>query len=175
MVIARALATLVMILPMLSATSAYAQIASTKPYASLFLIRSLDPADTPAIRTAMPLTAAVAAATPVAAAHETPVKGTPRGIQPSLYAGLVTLQALDTHSTLRAVDSGHVEQNPLMRWSVDHPVALVSMKAAASAATILVAERIRKRHPARAVAFMAVLNTAYALVVLHNYRVSAHH
>jgi hypothetical protein len=170
MAISRAFATLVVILPTLCATPAYAQIASTKPYASLFLIRSVDPADTPASLTPMPLTAAMIAAAP-AAAHETTIEGTPRGLQPALYAGLIALQALDAHSTLRAIDSGHVEQNPLMRWTVEHPVVLVSMKAAATAATILVAERIRKRHPGRAVVFMAAVNTAYALVVLHNYRV----
>ena len=174
MAIARALATLAVILPMLGAAPAYAQIASTKPYASLFLIRSVEPAGAPGTRNSFPLTTAANAAAPTAAAHEAPVKSTPRGLQTALYGGLIALQALDTHSTLRAVDSGHAEQNPLMRWSVEHPVALVSMKAAASAATILVAEQIRKRHPKRAVAFMAAVNTAYALIVVHNYRVPVH-
>jgi hypothetical protein len=175
MAISRALATLLVILPMLCATPAYAQIASTKPYASLFLIRSLDATGTPQGLKPLPLTAAVAAAAQtMTTAHEAPVAGTPRGLQPALYAGLITLQTLDAHSTLRAIDAGYVEQNPLMRWSIDHPVALVGLKAAASTATIFVAERIRKRHPMRAVAFMAAVNTAYAVVVLHNYRMPVH-
>jgi hypothetical protein len=172
MAISRALATLVVILPMLCATPAYAQIASTKPYASLFLIRSLETTEKRPSLESLPLTTALNAAASNATAHEPPIKGTPRGLQTALYGGLIALQALDTHSTLRAVDSGYVvEQNPLMRWTVEHPVALVSMKAAASAATILFAEKIRKRHPKRAVAFMAAVNTAYALIVVHNYRV----
>jgi hypothetical protein len=44
------------------------------------------------------------------------------------------------------------------------------MKAAATATTILVAEKIRKKHPWRAALFMTGVNTAYALVVAHNYR-----
>jgi hypothetical protein len=175
MAISRALATLVVILPMLCATPAYAQIASTKPYASLFLIRSLETTEKHPSLESLPLTTALnAAASNPTTVHEPPIKGTPRGLQTALYGGLIALQALDTHSTLRAVDSGYVEQNPLMRWTVEHPVALVSMKAAASAATILVAEKIRKRHPKRAVLFMAAVNTAYALVVLHNYRLPVH-
>jgi hypothetical protein len=171
MVISRALATLVVILPMLCATTAQAQIASTKPYASLFLIRSVDPIGQPGTKP-QPLPTAVASAQMMAATtHEPALEGTPRGLQPALYAGLITLQALDTHSTLRAVDAGYREQNPLVRWTVDHPLALVGLKAAASTATILVAERIRKRHPKRAVAFMAAVNAAYALVVVHNYSV----
>ena len=54
---------------------------------------------------------------------------------------------MDTHSTFRALDAGLVEANPLMRWAVAHPVAFVSIKAAATAGTILVAEKIRKKHP----------------------------
>src|SRR5262245_61017199 len=124
MAISRALATLVVILPLFCATPAYAQIASTKPYAALYLVGNLGPARPPTRVTNGPRAAAAAEA-PIALASETLVKDTPRGLQPALYGGLIALQALDTHSTLRAVDSGHVEQNPLMRWSVDHPVALV--------------------------------------------------
>ena len=83
---------------------------------------------------------------------------------------MLVLQGLDVHSTLRAIDAGHHEQNPLMRWTVSHPAAFISMKAAASAATIYVAEKIRKRHPKRALLFMAAVNSAYALIVVHNYK-----
>ena len=72
-----------------------------------------------------------------------------------------------------ALDAGMVESNPVMRWTTDHPVAFVSMKAAATATTILVAEKIRKKYPWRAALFMAGVNTAYALIVSHNYRATA--
>jgi hypothetical protein len=170
MAITRALATVVATLPILCASPAYAQIASTKPYAALFLVRSLDLAEGPALAQPGPLTTELKAASTTSVARPSEVKGTPAGLQPALYGGLIALQALDAHSTLRAVDAGFVEQNPLMRWTVERPAALVAMKAAASAATIAVAEVIRKRHPKRAVAFMAAVNSAYAVIVLHNYR-----
>ena len=66
--------------------------------------------------------------------------------------------------------AGDVESNSLMRWSLQHPVALVSMKASATAATVYVAEKIRKKHPKR-LPFMTAINAAYALLVVHNYRV----
>ena len=89
---------------------------------------------------------------------------------PALYAGNIALQVMDTHSTFRALNAGMVESNPVMQWTTDHPVAFVSMKAAATATTILVAEKIRKKYPWRAALFMAGVNTAYALIVSHNYR-----
>ena len=102
------------------------------------------------------------------------MKEMPRGVQPALYGGLIVLQGLDVHSTLRAIDAGYYEQNPLMRWTVAHPAAFISMKAAASAATIYMAEKIRKRHPKHAMLFMAAVNSAYALIVVHNYNVPIH-
>jgi hypothetical protein len=149
------------------ASTAFAQVPADKPYDSLFEIASSDqPA--PAIRASL-----VPAATQVPSAPIQPrldVKQTPRGLLPALYAGNVALQVMDTHSTFRALDAGLVESNPMMGWTTAHPVAFVSMKAAATATTILVAEKIRKKYPRRAALFMAGVNTAYAFVVMHNYR-----
>ena len=44
-----------------------------------------------------------------------------RGPLTSLYIGNVALQALDAHSTFRALDAGHAEGNPLMRWTTGIP------------------------------------------------------
>ena len=168
--------TLFVVMPMLMcAVPASAQIASTKPYASLFLVRDVDAVAVPEPATALPLVPALTADGQVAAIpRNPPVKEMPRGVQPALYGGLIVLQGLDVHSTLRAIDAGYSEQNPLMRWSVSHPAAFISMKAAASAATIYVAEKIRKRHPGRAMLFMTAVNSAYALIVVHNYSVPIH-
>ncbi len=164
--------TVFVVIPMLMyAVSASAQIASTKPYASLFLIRDVNSVDVPEAARALPLMSGLTAAGQVPVPRNPSVKGTPRGVQPALYGGMLVLQGLDVHSTLRAIDAGHSEQNPLMRWTVAHPAAFISMKAAASAATIYVAERIRKRHPKRALLFMAAVNSAYAFIVVHNYSV----
>ena len=168
--------TLFVVIPMLMcAVPASAQIASTTPYASLFLVRDVDAVAVPEAAGALPLMPALTAAGQLAAIpRNPPVKEMPRGVQPALYGGLVVLQGLDVHSTLRAIDAGYYEQNPLMRWTVAHPAAFISMKAAASAATIYMAEKIRKRHPKHAMLFMAAVNSAYALIVVHNYNVPIH-
>lgn len=167
-------AVFVVIPTLMCVVPASAQIASTKPYAALFIIRDVGGVPVPDAAGALPLMPALTAPAPVAAIpFETP-KGTPRGLQPALYGSMLVLQGLDVHSTLRAIDAGHHEQNPLMRWTVSHPAAFISMKAAASAATIYVAEKIRKRHPKRALLFMAAVNSAYALIVVHNYNVPIH-
>ena len=156
------------------AIPAQAQIAMTRPYRSLFMVRGVDArgSQTQSMATPLPMSLMTAtAATPVETPVTPPPRSALRAVLPSMYAAMVTLQALDTHSTLRALDSGHAENNPLMRWSVQHPVALVAMKASATAATIYVAEKIRKKHPKRALGFIAAVNTAYVLVVIHNYRV----
>jgi Domain of unknown function (DUF5658) len=158
-----------------NASTAHAQIAPTKPYPSL-VIPSQDVPNRGADE-ASPLRRAIddLAVPPLSALSAPTVEQKPgRGVVlPVMYLGLGTLQALDTHSTFRAVDAGLAEQNPLMRWAVDHPVAFVSLKGAATAGTILVAEKIRKKYPKRAVAFMAAINAAYAVVVIHNYRASS--
>jgi hypothetical protein len=154
-----------------SATPAQAQIPATKPYASLFLIGGPETGGTQPLG----LSAAVAAAMDVPAAPAPPVRkqaSTGSLVQTVLYGGFVTLQALDAHSTLRALDAGHAEQNPVMRWTTSHPVAFIAMKSAATAGTVYFAEKIRKKHPKGARAFIVAVNAAYAVVVLHNYKVS---
>src|SRR5262245_43832768 len=59
-----------------------------------------------------------------------PAASSSRGLFASLYAGFAVTQALDVHSTLRALDSGHAEANPMMQWATSHPAALVGIKAA---------------------------------------------
>lgn len=154
-------------------TTSHQEIAAgpvTDPYSSLFANTNTAAAErsAPAIRASLVTAAAQAPGAPVQPRSE--VKPTPPGLLPALYAGNIALQIMDTHSTFRALDAGLVESNPMMRWTTDHPVAFVSMKAAATATTILVAEKIRKKYPRRAALFMAGVNTAYAFIVMHNYR-----
>jgi hypothetical protein len=172
--IARISPALFVVIATLSAAPAQAQIASTKPYASLFLIREADVAGVPGeAKLALPPLAAAATTVP-SLPSEKAIGTTPRGLRPALYAGLVTLQALDTHATFRAIDAGHREQNSLMQWTIEHPAAFISMKAAATAVTVLAAEKIRKRYPKRAMVFIAAVNAAYAAIVVHNYKVPVH-
>ena len=87
-----------------------------------------------------------------------------------LYASFAGLQALDAHSTVRALQNGGSEANPLMRGLADRPAALYAVKAGVAASAILLTERLRPRHRVGAVALMAALDSLYTMVVVHNYR-----
>jgi len=88
----------------------------------------------------------------------------------ALYAGFVTLQALDAHSTIEAVNAGHLESNPIVAPFSQSPAAMYAMKAATTTATILLVEKLRRRHRGAAIGLMIAANVAYATVVAHNYR-----
>ncbi len=95
-----------------------------------------------------------------------------RGLVP-LFASYAVMQALDVHSTLAAIDRGGVEQNALMAPLVRRPAAFVALKAGMTAAAIVAANRIARNNRVAAYALMFALNSAYAYVVVHNYRVAA--
>ena len=67
-------------------------------------------------------------------------------IVPSLYASLAALQVYDGYSTLRAMKSGALEANPLVGNAAGRPIAIWSIKAASTAATIYWAERLWRTH-----------------------------
>ena len=94
----------------------------------------------------------------------------PAALMP-LYGSLIGLQALDFDSTRRAMTNGTGrEANPLMRSVVGRPAALLAVKAGATGAIIFASERLRKtHHPAAAVMLMIGINSAYAMIVAHNY------
>jgi hypothetical protein len=94
-----------------------------------------------------------------------------RGILVPLYASFAVLQALDAHSTLRALDAGATEANPLMGGLAGKPAALLAVKAGLAASTIYLVEKVRVKSRGAAIALMTVLNSAYASIVAHNYRV----
>ena len=87
-----------------------------------------------------------------------------------LYVSFAALQALDVHSTTRALGRGGVEANPLMRGVADQPAALMAVKAGGAATTIYLAHKVSKRSRVGAIVVMAAVNSAYAMVVAHNYR-----
>ena len=94
-----------------------------------------------------------------------------RGVLLPLYASFAALQALDAHSTLRALDAGATEANPLMGGLSRTPAALLAVKAGIAASTIYLVEKVRSRSRGAAIALMAALNSLYATIVAHNYRV----
>jgi hypothetical protein len=90
----------------------------------------------------------------------------------SLYASTAVLQGLDFHSTMAVLNRGGGEGNPLMAGVVRNKAAFLGVKAAVAAGSILAARKIGKRNKVAAVATLVAINSAYAFVVQHNYRVA---
>jgi hypothetical protein len=87
-----------------------------------------------------------------------------------LYAANVTLQGLDLWSTKRALDAGNREGNPLFKDASFG--TMTGAKIAASAATVLIAEKLWRRNRVAAVGLMVAANVGLSAVVVNNYRVT---
>ncbi len=97
---------------------------------------------------------------------------------PALHASLavtfVGLQAVDVATTLHAVRSGKgVEANLLVGGLANHPAALIAVKGALTAATVLSINSFSKKHPKSAVFAMIGLNAASAVIVGSNFAIIA--
>ena len=111
----------------------------------------------------------VAPAPPVAAARTL----TDPAFFRKMYITYGALQAADVASTLASINRGAREANPLLQGAVNNPAAFIGVKAAATAATVLVAERLRKRSPKAAIVTLIAINSTLAVVTAHNARVAA--
>jgi hypothetical protein len=91
------------------------------------------------------------------------------GALPLMYVTRVALQGYDAYSTFAVLNRGGVEANPLMKGAA-HPAVFVAVKAATSALTIAVAERMWRKQGRRkaAVALLAVTNGILAISAAHN-------
>jgi hypothetical protein len=101
-----------------------------------------------------------------------PVFGGGKKLLTSLYASTAVMQALDIHSTLRAFSAGAVEGNPLMSGVTRNRAAFVATKAAVTAVTVFAVNKIAKKNKVAAVITLIAVNSAYAMVVQHNYRLA---
>jgi hypothetical protein len=90
----------------------------------------------------------------------------------SLLVSTVVVQALDVHSTYQALGRGAAEANPVMAPLAGNKAAFVATKAAVTTATVFAARHLAKRNKVAAIAALVALNSAYAFVVDHNYRVA---
>lgn len=90
----------------------------------------------------------------------------------TLYTSFGLLQALDAHSTSRALSSGATESNALLAGLAHRPTLLMGAKIGVAAGTIVLMERFRKRHPKAAMVTMMALNSAYAVIVVRNSRIA---
>ena len=91
----------------------------------------------------------------------------------SLYASTALMQGLDVHSTLKALDAGAVEGNPLMTGVTKNKAAFIAMKAGLAAGTIFAAHKASKKNRAAAIISLGALNSVYARVVNHNDKVAS--
>ena len=89
-----------------------------------------------------------------------------------MYGSFAALQVMDMLSTSKALAAGGVEANPAMSGVVKNKNAFMAVKVGAAVATAFFAEKLAKNHPRKATILMAVLNVAYAGIVVHNYNVS---
>jgi hypothetical protein len=102
-----------------------------------------------------------------------PFDGTRRSsLLTSLYASTAITQALDVHSTLSAMKRGGVEGNPMMSGVASHPGALIATKAAVAFGTIFAARQIARHNKVAAIAALVGINSAYAMIISHNYGVA---
>lgn len=103
---------------------------------------------------------------------QTPVRWVPPtrgGVLPSLYVGLIGLEAYDGYSTNRGLKDGAVESNTLLRRLAANPSALWAVKGGATFVSIYMAERLwRQNHRGKAIALMVVTNGLMAAVALNN-------
>jgi hypothetical protein len=88
---------------------------------------------------------------------------------PVLYGSLAALQAYDAFATLRGVNAGRVEINPMMAGVSSSPAAMWAVKAGVTTAAIVASERLWRAHRrTQAIAVMAIANGVMAAVALHN-------
>jgi len=108
------------------------------------------------------------------AADSPPATHRPAALVP-LYISFGALQAADVHSTLRALGTGGREANPFLGGGPGSPGAMIAVKTAGSAATILAVERLSKHHPISAVITMVAINSFLATLAAHNYAIAGRH
>jgi hypothetical protein len=106
---------------------------------------------------------------PASTAAQGPAKR-PAALLP-LYVSFTALQFADVHATLRALDAGGREGNPVFA-GLRSPAGMLAVKAGLALGTTYAVERLRKKSPRTAVVLMIALNSAYAGIVAHNYAVA---
>lgn len=130
-----------------------------------------------------PLASAVASTASTAFAIDQTAAPVPREMRPQgpawstslligLQAATVATQALDVHSTVTALNAGAVEANPIMGGLVKNRGAFIGVKAAIGAGLVYATHRVGQRNKVAAIAMAAAMNSAYLIVINHNYKVA---
>ena len=101
-----------------------------------------------------------------------PARGFQTGMLRGIYAGTFAVHAFDAHTSLRAIEAGAKEVDPLMRPLVSHPTLLVVANLARAAAVDVGLYSIARRHKIVAIAAGLAVNSAYLMIAEHNHRVA---
>ena len=94
------------------------------------------------------------------------------GVLRALYISTPIVQAVDGFSTMRVIQLGGREQNPLMAPIVSNPAAFAVTRATIAFGEIYMAHGMAKRNKFLAIGALAGLNTAYVMFAAHNFRVA---
>ena len=89
---------------------------------------------------------------------------------PALYATLGAMQAWDVYSTSAALKAGAREANPTATPFAGNAGKMMGLKAATTASTIFLTERMWKKNKVGAIVVMAAINGATAAVSMNNMR-----
>jgi hypothetical protein len=87
---------------------------------------------------------------------------------PALYATLGAMQAFDVYSTSAALKAGAKEANPVAAPFAGNAGSMLGLKVATTAGTIFFAERMWKSNKVGAIVMMVAINSATAVVSMHN-------
>ncbi len=91
-------------------------------------------------------------------------------ILPVLYLSLSVLQGLDVYTTTRSLNAGASELNPLVEPFAGNVFALTAVKAASTATSIAIAERLWKKNRVAAIVAIVASNLVIGAVVATNWR-----
>lgn len=92
----------------------------------------------------------------------------------ALYAGAAVVQAYDGITTMKVLNTGGYEANPMMQAITKNEKTLIAAKLGATAATIIGTESLWRNHHRWAAVLVGVAaNGAMAAVVNHNMQVLA--
>ncbi len=91
----------------------------------------------------------------------------------AMCVSFAALQVLDLHATFRAIDNGAREANPFLGGIASNKGAMIGLKAATTAGTIYLVQKFGVKNRVASTILMAAANSAYAIIVAHNYRVGS--
>jgi hypothetical protein len=93
----------------------------------------------------------------------------------ALYGINIIGRALDAHSTRQAMNAGFTERNPLLRPLAHHPAIFTTAEIGAGVGTVLLVERLRKRHRKVAIVLLTAITGLQGWAVAHNYHLALSH